>query len=206
MVRQLRYGLMVAGVGLAFAIAPALADKKKELMSGASARMLADTCAGCHGPNGASGGPATPTISGFSHEYFIEVMEGFASGEVPSTIMGRIAKGYSKDEIKRLADYYSKMPFVKAKGQSFDPGLAKKGARIHEQYCEKCHAEGGNKAEDDSGILAGQWSTYVGYAMSDFRNGKREMTKKMKKKVKKLTKKEGDKGFQALLHYYASQQ
>ena len=36
-----------------------------------SASMLANTCAGCHGPKGNSHGPATPTISGISSEYFI---------------------------------------------------------------------------------------------------------------------------------------
>ncbi len=205
MARHWQRTLVLAGLGLAFAITPAAAGKK-ELVMGASARMLANTCAGCHGPDGASGGPATPTISGFSHEYFVEVMEGFASGEVPSTIMGRIAKGYTKEEIKLLADYFSRLPFVKAKGQKFDPALARKGARLHEKYCEKCHAEGGNKAEDDSGILAGQWTPYLVAAMSDFLKGDREMTKKMRKKVKKLRQKEGDKGLQALLHYYASQQ
>jgi len=198
--------IMAAGLTLALASGSALAaGKKKELLSGAPAEVLAATCAGCHGPNGASGGPATPTISGFNSEYFVEVMKGFASGEVPSTIMGRIAKGYTDDEIKKMADYYAKLPFVPAK-QSFDAALAKKGAKLHEKYCEKCHAEGGKKPEEDSGILAGQWMPYVSYTMHDFASGKREMTKKMKKKVKKLMAKEGEKGMQALMHYWASQQ
>ncbi len=197
--------LIVAGLSLALAATAHAQQKKKELVTGASAQMLAVTCAGCHGPNGASGGPATPTISGFNPEYFMEVMEGFASGEVPSTIMGRIAKGYSKDEIKKMADYYAKLPFVPAK-QNFDPALAKKGAKLHQKYCEKCHSEGGKKPEEDSGILAGQWIPYLHFTMEDFIKGDREMTKKMKKKVKKLLAKEGDKGIQALMHYWASQQ
>ena len=35
-----------------------------QAMAGASAKAMADTCAGCHGTNGASVGPASPTISG----------------------------------------------------------------------------------------------------------------------------------------------
>ncbi|MCG8122535.1 MAG: cytochrome c4, partial [Candidatus Thiodiazotropha taylori] len=38
----------------------------KPLLSGASASMLANTCAGCHGTNGASIGPASPSIGGIS--------------------------------------------------------------------------------------------------------------------------------------------
>ena len=40
----------------------AFAADEKPLMSGASASMLANTCAGCHGTHGASAGPATPSI------------------------------------------------------------------------------------------------------------------------------------------------
>jgi len=198
-------GLLVAiGLGMALAAAPASAQNK-ELITGAPAEILAMTCAGCHGPDGASGGPATPNIGGFSKEYFMEVMEGFASGEVPSTIMGRIAKGYTKEELELLADYFSKKPYVPAK-QKFDAELAKKGKKLHEKYCEKCHSEGGRKPEEDSGILAGQWMPYLHFTMTDFLKGDREMTKKMKRKVEKLKAKEGMAGFEALLNFYASQQ
>jgi len=40
----------------------------------ASASMLSDTCLGCHGPDGISAGPATPTISGMSEVYIIGAM------------------------------------------------------------------------------------------------------------------------------------
>ncbi|MET0028930.1 MAG: c-type cytochrome [Candidatus Thiodiazotropha sp.] len=180
----------------------AFAADEKPLMSGASATMLANTCAGCHGTQGASSGPATPTISGISAVYFEEVMEGFKSGEINSTIMGRIAKGYSAEEIKAMGDYFSKQPFVAAT-QSFDEGKAKEGAKLHDKYCEKCHADGGSSAEDDAGILLGQLTPYLHYTFEDFKSGGREAPKKMKKKVNELLKKEGDAGFEALMNYYA---
>ena len=171
-----------------------------------SATMLANTCFGCHGPKGNSMGPATPTIAGLSAEYFIETMEGYKSGEIPSTIMGRIAKGYSEDEIKLMAGYFSRQKFDRAsKNQKTDPKLAKKGAKLHKKFCEKCHEEGGRSSEDDAGILAGQWMPYLRYTLSDYLSGKREMTKKMKKKVHALKEKKGDEGFEQLLHFYGSQ-
>jgi sulfide dehydrogenase cytochrome subunit len=178
------------------------AADEKPLMSGASASMLANTCAGCHGTSGASAGPATPSIGGISAVYFEEVMQGFKSGEVPSTIMGRIANGYSDEEIKSMGEHFSQQPFVKAE-QSFDAAQADEGAKLHDKYCEKCHADGGASAEDDSGILLGQLTPYLHYAIADFKAGDREMTKKMKKQVNKLIKKEGDAGFEALLNFYA---
>ncbi len=170
---------------------------------GASARMLSDTCSGCHGTDGVSGGPATPTIAGISKSYFTEVMEGFASGEIPSTIMGRIAKGYTEEEIGAMGDYFSKQKFVKAT-QKYDDKLAQTGAKLHDKYCEKCHAEGGSSADDDSGILNGQWQPYVKWSLMDFNAGHRNAPKKMQKQLGKLAKKEGDAGITALLNYYAS--
>jgi len=169
-----------------------------------SASMLANTCAGCHGTGGVSNGPATPTIAGISEEYFKEIMEAYKSGDRRSTIMNRIAKGYSEEEIKLLAGYFSKKRFVPAKGQKSDPKLAKKGAKLHDKYCEKCHGDGGTSTEDDAGILAGQWKPYLQYTLSDFLSGKSEMPKKMRKKLKKLHSKKGDAGIEALLNYYAS--
>ena len=37
----------------------------------ATARMLADTCAGCHGTDGGSQGPASPSIAGLDASYFL---------------------------------------------------------------------------------------------------------------------------------------
>lgn len=169
-----------------------------------SASMLGNTCAGCHGPNGSSNGPATPTIAGISSEYFIDAMNAYKDGSRPSTIMGRIAKGYSEEEIKLMAGHFGKLKFDR-KPQTVDAKLADKGEKLHKKYCEKCHEDGGKSTEDDAGILAGQWAPYLQYTLADFLNGSREMPKKMKKKMDKLQKKEGDKGVDALVNFYASQ-
>jgi len=192
----------LAGALVLSASSVAFAADEKPLLSGASASMLANTCAGCHGTLGASAGPATPSISGISAVYFEEVMQGFKSGEVKSTIMGRIAAGYSEEEIKAMGEFFSKQSFVAAT-QASDAGLAKTGAKLHDKYCEKCHAEGGTSAEDDSGILAGQLTPYLRFTIADFKAGDREMPKKMNKQFTNLMKKEGDAGLEALLNFYA---
>lgn len=188
------------------AAAPAAAAAPVQLISGASAQMLGETCNGCHGTDGASAGPASPTIGGLHPEYFASIMKSFQEGTAYSTVMGRIAKGYTEDEIKLMADYFAAKPYVPAK-QKFDDKLAATGKKIHDKWCEKCHAEGGKVvADEEYQVIAGQWTPYLKYTMQDFQTDKREMPKKMKEKFDGMVKKEGDKGLEALYAFYASQQ
>ncbi len=170
-----------------------------------STLLLAGGCNICHGPNGVSSGPATPTIAGLSGEYLLSTLEGFKSGEIPSTIMGRITRGYSSDELQALANHYSSRPFS-ASQQPYDPRLARQGAKLHNKYCEKCHTEGGSSAEEGTGRLAGQWRPWLIWALQDFRSGRRLAGRKMQQQLDKLYIRKGKRGLTALLHYYASQQ
>ena len=174
----------------------------------ASASMLANTCAGCHGTNGNSVGPASPSIAQMEKIAFVETMKAFQSGDMYSTIMGRIAKGYTDEEIEAMAGFFAGQKYVAAK-QEFDEAAAKKGAKLHDKYCEKCHEDGGKPLEGEDAeysLLAGQWVPYLQNSMTDFQEGTREMPKKMKKKLDKMIEKEGDKGLEALYAFYASQQ
>jgi sulfide dehydrogenase cytochrome subunit len=185
----------------------AFAAEKKEppkTMTGASAEMLGNTCAGCHGTHGASNGPSIPTLAGMSSAYLVEMMEDYKGDEIPSTIMGRLAKGYSDEEITLMGGYFSKQKFVAATGQKVDEAKAKKGAKIHEKYCEKCHSENGTVADDDSGYLKGQWKSYLAAQMMDYQKKDRKASKKMAKKFKKMHKKYGAEGIEALVEYYSS--
>lgn len=166
--------------------------------------MLANTCAGCHGPGGISHGPATPSIAGNSEVYFIESMEAYKSGERPSTIMTRIAKGYSTADFEAMASYFAKQKYISAE-QSTDASMAKIGEKLHDKYCEKCHTEAGKLAEDESGFLAGQWKPYLQYNLHDFAvSQNRDMPKKMAKKLDALYKKHGQEGLDQLVEFYAT--
>ncbi len=71
------------------------------------AAMLSASCEGCHGTHGRSPG-AIPPIAGKSAEYLRETMEGFRSGDTQATVMGRHVKGYSEEEIRLIAEYFSR--------------------------------------------------------------------------------------------------
>ncbi|NNC67241.1 MAG: cytochrome c4 [Gammaproteobacteria bacterium] len=187
--------------------------------------MLANTCLGCHGPAGISQGPATPTISGMSELYIIgamlaykydndedkidEIIEADVDFEDVeffariSTVMNRIAQGYTEEEIKILAKHFAELPFESAQ-QSVNADQAKTGAKLHETHCEKCHEEGGSSAEDDAGVLAGQWVPYLEYTMADFASGDRDMPKKMKKQMEEAHTANGDDAMRDLIQFYAN--
>ena len=166
-----------------------------------TASMLADTCAGCHGPDGSSVGPAIPSIAGMSAEYFKTTMAEYKTGERYSTIMTRIAKGYTDEEIALMADFFAGKDFVRF-AQDVDATKVKAGEKLYGKSCEKCHEDNGASPGDDAGILAGQWLPYLNYTMADFTSDRRDMPKKMKKKVEKLSADD----IEALMHFFASQQ
>lgn len=63
------------------------------------------SCSGCHPPN--RGADTTVSqLAGRNPGTIVETMAGFKSGRLPSTVMGRIAKGFSEDEIKAMAGWY----------------------------------------------------------------------------------------------------
>lgn len=172
-------------------------------------------CMDCHGENGISTEPDIPTIAGASVVFIEEafhcyerclrpaIKSKYRRGDTsrPEKTMKEIVQALTKEQITQVAEYFSALPFVAAK-QDFDASQVEIGRKTHNRKCQKCHEDGGSSAADDAGILAGQWTPYLKEAMKNILNGTRDTDKKMKKKVKKLS----DKEWQALLHYYASQQ
>ena len=71
------------------------------------AQLLAAQCNTCHGYNG-QGAKPNPSIGGEDPADFLDLMQAFASGDEPTSIMDRHAQGYTEAELKLLADYFSK--------------------------------------------------------------------------------------------------
>jgi len=162
---------------------------------------LEETCTACHGKDGVSTVPNIPIIGGMSIGYIEYNLMAYKKKErpCPNDIMCTVTKGLSESDISQLAKFYAGKKFVRAV-QNFDPELAKKGKAIHQENCEKCHANNGSEAKDDAGVLAGQWTPYLKQTFQEYSTGKRHMEQKMKPKIQKLD----NEGFEALLNYYAS--
>lgn len=165
-----------------------------------SARMLANTCAGCHGTLGASAGEVMPTIGGMDQEYLAGVLRDYKTDRRPSTIMGRIMRGYSDQEISAIASFYAEQDWVSTDRVAVASDLG--GApELHERYCESCHKDGGREQDATSPRMAGQWAGYLEYAMLACRDGERCHPRKMKTRVTDLT----DAEIAELARFYESQ-
>jgi cytochrome c553 len=66
----------------------------------------AAACSGCH-PAGRVETPVT-RLTGRNPSDIVTAMQEFRSGQRPGTVMDRIAKGFSDDEIKAIAAWYAK--------------------------------------------------------------------------------------------------
>ena len=194
----------------------------------ASPQMLTNTCIACHGAGGVSQGPAIPSLAGVNRNYFIGAMLAYKYGDDEdgleatletlyqdpnyedleamsrySTIMSRIAAGYTVAEIIAMADIFANSKVATVE-QDYDKSKIALGEELHEEYCSNCHEEGGLSTVDGVGQLAGQWTMYLKYTLEDYINKRRTIPKKMGSKLKKLRQEHGESSLHSLLQYYAS--
>jgi cytochrome subunit of sulfide dehydrogenase len=184
-------------------------------VSPAAALAGAESCADCHGKDGASTESDVPSIGGVSEQYLVDSMAAYRDSKRPcaksawragdkkrpKTDMCEVATKLSAEDTAKIAKELAAKPFAKAK-QPFDAAKAATGKKIHDTACEKCHSEGGSLAEDEAGILAGQWLPYLKETFAQYTKGARPQPEKMKVKFNALKPEEQE----ALLNYYASQQ
>lgn len=81
---------------------PAAAGAAEDLQ----ARGWAASCAACHGTEGRAVG-AMPVLAGRPKEALYEALKAFKEGSRPATVMHQHAKGYSDEQLKRIAEYFA---------------------------------------------------------------------------------------------------
>ena len=85
----------------------------------------AQTCAGCHGPQGNSSNAQFPTLAGQQPIYLVTQLRAFKEGTRENPMMNGMAAGLSDDDIDDLAAYFASQ---KPKSAGGDPELARQGA------------------------------------------------------------------------------
>ena len=99
--RILWIGLMMIGFGL-------VVHSKILQAVDQNGMLLALSCTSCHGTHGLSPG-AMPTLYGKSMEYLEQSMQEFKEDKRTATMMNRIAKGYTLEEIRLIAKFFASL-------------------------------------------------------------------------------------------------
>jgi len=94
-------------LALALLAGAALATPARAQSGDANAgRNLAAACANCHGTNGRALG-GMPALAGMPSDRLARTMSEFRSRARPATVMHQIARGYTDEQIRRIAEYFS---------------------------------------------------------------------------------------------------
>ncbi|WP_298721064.1 sulfide dehydrogenase [uncultured Ferrovibrio sp.] len=99
--RRLPY--LVAVSAALLAAAPVFAQQRNI----SDTALAAQTCNVCHG-SASYVSPTMPPIHGVDATTLFTALTEFKTDKRPYTIMGRIARGYSDEQLKALAEYLSK--------------------------------------------------------------------------------------------------
>jgi cytochrome c553 len=185
--------LALALPGLLISIRAAAADVS-------AGKATAESCAGCHGADGVSQMPLTPSLAGQSDEFVQWQLVYFRSGTRKSEVMGPIAEALTNEEIRNLGAYYASL--APPKPEAAADALAQTGEKLARQHrCASCHADAysGFRA---AARLAGQREDVLLKALHDFKSGTRvgSGVASMADVVYELN----DADMQALAHYMAT--
>lgn len=103
-------------------------------------------------------------------EYQYGALLAFKEGRRDSTIMRRIARGYTGSELRRIARYFAQRPWINPNSGG-DAGQLSRGRRLHETLCKECHEDMGRYQDKDVPRLAGQRPEYLLTQMVLYREG-----------------------------------
>ncbi len=77
--------------------------------AGPHIKTLADSCGICHGTDGIPPNDGLDRLAGMKKSEFIDEMLDLKKNPDEGRLMSVIARGYSKSEIRAMADYFSKL-------------------------------------------------------------------------------------------------
>ncbi|TVP78317.1 c-type cytochrome [Thioalkalivibrio sp.] len=95
-----RSRIFAAGIAVSM-MTIALAPQAAEVERGA---LLTTSCFSCHSIDVTGN---MPNLVGYPRDLLVSQMQAFKDDSRPGTIMNRLAKGYSDEEIDQMADYFA---------------------------------------------------------------------------------------------------
>lgn len=130
-------------------------------------QTLSAPCTACHGAEGVSGNPSSPSLAGQDAEYLATALHAYKSGARGNTTMKALVATLDDSAIRNLAAFY-------ASRQPQTPSI-KKPLSTSEwvERCDRCHGVEGNSTDPRIPALAGQSEAYLSKVLNAYRAGTR---------------------------------
>jgi cytochrome c553 len=133
-------------------------------------------CSGCHGANGISVLPVTPSLAGHPVLYTQTQLVLFREGQRVHEPMNAVTQGMSDDLVTAFAEHYAKLAPAPASGgpnATIDAKLDARGRELAATHrCGTCHLPD-YAGRDQMARLAGQREDYLLKALQDYKKGAR---------------------------------
>ena len=134
----------------------------------AAGKTSAASCGGCHGEEGVSASPATPSLAGQDAQYLAAALHAYKSGSRADETMKGMVAALDDNAMKNLGAFYAaqepKAPNVRK------PLTTEEWA----QRCDRCHGLNGNSTDPRRPMLASQRVDYLEKVLHDYRTGARK--------------------------------
>jgi cytochrome c553 len=129
-------------------------------------KTLAVACAKCHGEDGNSKTPGTPSLAGQQPHYLVTAIQEYHQGERSTPVMKSMMGGADKLELEKLGLYFSSQtPVQRAPPASGDAEAGKAATAM----CGGCHGINGVSHDASTPSLAGQDPQYLEKATKAYR-------------------------------------
>ena len=159
-------------------------------------KALAAGCVSCHGEDGNSTTPGTPTLAGQQPLYFVAALSEYHAGDRATPASRPMLRVGSKRDVESLALYFaSQNPVRRAAPPTGDAAAGEPLTAV----CGGCHGASGVSSDAATPSLAGQDPHYLTTAIAAYGKTRRHDT--MDAQVAKL----GDRDIRNIAAFYAAQ-
>ncbi|MFY9328985.1 MAG: c-type cytochrome, partial [Georgfuchsia sp.] len=159
-------------------------------------KALAADCFECHGPDGNSKTPGTPSLAGQQPHYLIAAIREYHSGERKGSVMKSMLRSSDTLQIENLALYFSSQTPAKREAPARGDPVAGEPATA---MCGGCHGSHGVSTDAATPTLAGQDFEYLVNSIKAYRTTRQNWA--MQKYVAAL----GDREIENIAAFYTVQ-
>jgi len=156
------------GVAAFYASLPPIPAVKTNIFSPYdNGKAVAAACASCHGAEGNSKAPGTPSLAGQQPRYFVAATQEYLTGTRESAPMDPMLRKLSKLDLESVALYYASQ--TPAQRSAPAAGNAAAG-EPRTAVCGGCHGSHGVSTDSATPSLAGQDPQYLAHAIKAYRS------------------------------------